>query len=99
MASPQMLQQYIKNKKDDLEHLQKAALGFADILASEGLTPSEQDIQDEFETAMEGVRKIQREEELNEEGVRDQVFQSLQTQLVMAWLVKNCEVNKLPFDG
>jgi len=99
LASPQMLQQYIKNKKDDLEHLQKAALGFADILASEGLTPSEQDIQDEFETAMEGVRKIQREEELNEEGVRDQVIQSLQTQLVMDWLVKNCEVNKLPFEG
>jgi trigger factor len=99
LASPQMLEQYIKNKKDDLEHLQKAALGFADILEKENLTPSPQDIEEEFERAMEAVRQIQRKEELNEEGVRDQVIQSLETQAVMDWLAQNCEVNKLPFQG
>ena len=77
LASPQMLEQYIKNKKDDLEHLQKAALGFADILTKENLTPSAQEIEEEYEKAMEGVRQIQRQGEVNEDGVREQVVQSL----------------------
>lgn len=99
LASPQMLEQYIKNKKDDLEHLQRAALGFADILTKENLTPTAQEIEEEYEKAMEGVRQIQRQGEVNEEGVREQVVQSLETQIVMDWLSKNCEVTKLPYQG
>ncbi|KAI8112358.1 hypothetical protein M9434_003681 [Picochlorum sp. BPE23] len=99
LASPQMLEQYIKNKRDDLEQLQKAALGFADILEKENLTPTEDQINEEFEKAMEAIRQMQRSDELNEQGVRDQVTQSLETQLVMDWLSTNCEVNKLPFEG
>ena len=99
LASPQMLQQYIKNKKDELLYLQRASLGLADILQKEGLAPTDEEIEREFEVAMDGVRQIQREEELNEQGVRSQVIQSLETQVVMDWLIANCEVNKLPYDG
>jgi trigger factor len=99
LASPQMLEQYIKNKKDELEHLQKAALGFADILSKEKIAPSAQEIEEEFERAMEGVRQIQRQGEVNEDGVREQVVQSMETQAVMEWLKANCTVERLPFEG
>ena len=99
LASPQMLEQYIKNKKDELVHLQKAALGFADIMAKEKIAPSAQEIEEEFERAMEGVRQIQRQGEINEDGVREQVVQSMETQAVMDWLKKNCTVERQPFSG
>ncbi len=99
LASPQMLEQYIKNKKDELVHLQKAALGFADILAKEKISPTAQEVEEEFERAMEGVRQIQRQGEINEDGIREQVVQSLETQAVMDWLRKNCTVERKPFGG
>jgi len=99
LASPQMLEQYIKNKKDELVHLQKAALGFADIMAKENISPSAQEIEEEFERAMEGVRQIQRQGEINEDGIREQVVQSLETQTVMDWMRKNCTVERTPFRG
>lgn len=99
LASPQMLEQYIKNKRDELVHLQKAALGFADIMTKEKISPSTQEVEEEFERAMEGVRQIQRQGEINEDGIREQVVQSLETQAVMDWLRKNCTVERTPFSG
>ena len=69
------------------------------ILTKENLTPSAQEIEEEYEKAMEGVRQIQRQGEVNEDGVREQVVQSLETQIVMDWLSTNCEVTKLPYQG
>ena len=99
LASPQMLEQYIKNKKGELEHLQKAALGFADIMAKEKIAPSAQEIEEEFERALEGVRGIQRQGEINEDGIREQVVQSLETQAVMDWMKKNCTIERKPFEA
>ena len=48
---------------------------------------------------MEGVRGIQRQGEINEDGIREQVVQSLETQAVMDWMKKNCTIERKPFEA
>ena len=66
-------------------------------MAKENISPSAQEIEEEFERAMEGVRQIQRQGEINEDGIREQVVQSLETQAVMDWMRKNCTMERTPF--
>jgi len=94
LASPQMLASYISKKKDELVGLQKAALGFADILEKEGLAPSEADIERELATALENIAEVQGREggDINVDSVKEQVTKGLETQAAMDWLVNNCNV-------
>lgn len=97
LATPQMVAQYISRKRPELEALQRSTLGFSHILQAEGLAPSEAAIAEEFEAAMESVRSVQREGDVNEEGVYAQVVQGLEVQAVMDWLVANCKVTVTPY--
>ncbi|KAG7667795.1 hypothetical protein Ndes2526B_g01807 [Nannochloris sp. 'desiccata'] len=94
LASPQMLASYISKKKDELVGLQKAALGFADILEKEGLAPSEADIERELATALENIAEVQGKKggDINVDSVKEQVTKGLETQAAMDWLVNNCNV-------
>jgi len=74
------------------------ALGFSDILRREGIAPSEAAIEDELYRALESVRESQGGRgDINEDGVKAQVIQTLEYQAVMDWLVANCEVNVKPY--
>ena len=100
IATPQMLSTYISNKKEELVNLQKAALGFADILAKEGLAPSEGDIERELARALESIAEAKgRGGDINVDGVKEQVSSGLETQAAMDWLVNNCKVTILPPGG
>ncbi len=94
LASPQMLASYISKKKDELVGLQKAALGFADILEKEGLAPSEADIERELATALENIAEVQGKKggDIDVDSVKEQVSKGLETQAAMDWLVANCNV-------
>lgn len=94
LASPQMLASYISKKKDELVGLQKAALGFADILEKEGLAPSEADIERELARALENIAEVQGRGggDINVDSVKEQVTKGLETQAAMDWLVNNCNV-------
>lgn len=97
LASPQMLSNFISNKKEDLISLQKAALGFADILAKEGIAPSEADIEKELSTALESIAEVQsRGGDIDVNAVKEQVARGLETQAAMDWLISNCNVTILP---
>ena len=93
LATPQLLSQFINNKKEELINLQKAALGFADILEKEGLTPSEEDIERELASALASVAEVQgqRGKDINVDAVKEQVVKGLETQAAMNWLFTNCK--------
>jgi len=98
LATPQLVAGYIQRKRGDIENLQRSALGFSDILRREGIAPSEAAIEDELYRALESVRESQGGRgDINEDGVKAQVIQTLEYQAVMDWLVANCEVNVKPY--
>lgn len=98
LASPHLLSQYIARKKEELVGLQKAALGFADILEREGLAPSEAAIERELASALESIAEVQgRGRDVNVDAVKEQVAKNLETQAAMDWLIANCAVTVLPY--
>jgi trigger factor len=92
LASPQLLAGYISRKRSDLVNLQKASLGFADILAKEGLIPSEADIEKELSSTLEAIEPVQGSQ-LDVNAIREQVVRGLETQAAMDWLLANCKVD------
>lgn len=94
LATPQLVASYIDRKQNELESLQRATMGFADIMQQEGLTPTEEAIQQELQQALESIERMQNGRgEVNEDGVREQVEQTLGTQVVMDWLIAHCVVD------
>ena len=96
LASPQLVAAFVKQNRPELENLQRASLGFADVLAREGVVITPEDIESEYMQALNEVKSMNPDGPINEEGLREQVARGLETQAAMDWLVANCKVDILP---
>lgn len=96
LASPQLVAAFVKQNRAELENLQRSSLGFADILKKESIVVSPEDVEAEFAEALAEVKRLNPDQQVNEEGLREQIVQSLETQAAMDWLISNCKVDIVP---
>lgn len=96
LAAPQLVEAYVARKRPELEELQRSVLGFADILRLEGVELDSAAVEAEFENALESVGRLQKDGEVNREGLLDQVVNNMENQAAMDWLIANCSVTINP---
>jgi trigger factor len=95
LLTPQLLAKYVERKRPELLELQRAALGFADILTREGLVPAEADVAAEMAEAAAQLEAAQRGD-VDEAALLESVTKSLQSKIVMDFLLENCKVTVTP---
>jgi FKBP-type peptidyl-prolyl cis-trans isomerase (trigger factor) len=99
LLQPQYVSQYIDKKRGELEELQRAALGFADLVVLKGLALDQAEVERELQRVMadiEAQRAAGQGYEADREVVRQDVVKTLETRAAMDWLVANCGVTVTP---
>lgn len=94
LATPELAAKFIESRREELLELQRALLGFEAIAAAEGLRPSENEIEAEFKDATRQF--VEQRQQYDAEKLREQVYETLQANKVMDWLISNCTVKVLP---
>ncbi|EFN57828.1 hypothetical protein CHLNCDRAFT_143244 [Chlorella variabilis] len=94
LATPELAQQFVTSRREELLELQRSLLGFEDIAVQEGLKPSEAEIEAEFREAARQFSEYK--QDFDAERLREQVFETVQANKVMDWLMANCTVKVLP---
>lgn len=94
LATPDLAKQFVASRREELLELQRSLLGFEEIAVREGLKPSEKEIEAEFGEASAQFGQYQQEYDV--ERLREQVFETVQANKVMDWLIKNCKVEVVP---
>jgi trigger factor len=99
LSAPQLVAAYVKSKYEELETMQRAALGFADILEKEAVRPDPAAVEAEYAAALQDALTTARGDQVNEEGLREGVVRALESRAVVDWLAANCRVAVEPHRG
>eukprot|EP00208_Stichococcus_sp_RCC1054_P004255 CAMPEP_0206139378 /NCGR_PEP_ID=MMETSP1473-20131121/5719_1 /ASSEMBLY_ACC=CAM_ASM_001109 /TAXON_ID=1461547 /ORGANISM="Stichococcus sp, Strain RCC1054" /LENGTH=542 /DNA_ID=CAMNT_0053533143 /DNA_START=35 /DNA_END=1663 /DNA_ORIENTATION=- len=94
LATEALMKNFIVHKRDYLEGLVRASLGFDDIFKQEKLQASDEEIEAEFKRAVADFDRVGHE--YDEDKLREQARETIKGNKTLEFLIKTCKIKVNP---